>query len=102
MTSQETIRNAAYLSVYHLLDELCFQGRVPPGSACTLFKAIDDLRRISAPAEDIKVAETMSVAVHKLEAALRSRDCSDAERARVELQTLGARWLQTPMRLSLN
>ena len=102
MTSQETIRNGAYLSVYHLLDDLCFWGRVPPGSACTLFKAIDDLRRISAPAEDIRVAETMSVAVHKLEAALRSNDRGEAEQARLELQTLGARWLQTPMRLSLN
>ena len=102
MTSQDTIRNGAYLSVYHLLDDLCFGGRVPPGSACTLFKAIDDLRRISAPAEDIRVAETMSVAIHKLGAALRSHDRAEAESARLELQTLGARWLQTPMRLSLN
>lgn len=102
MTSQDSIRNGAYLSVYHLLDDLCFWGRVPPGSACALFKAIDDLRRIAAPAEDIRVAETMSVAVHKLESALRSHDRTEAERARIELQTLGARWLQTPMRLSLN
>ena len=102
MTSQDSIRNGAYLSVYHLLDDLCFRGRVPPGSACTLFKAIDDLRRICAPAEDIRVAETMSVTIHKLEWALRSRDGAEAESARLELQTLGARWLQTPMRLSLN
>lgn len=102
MTSQDAIRNSAYLSVYQLLDDLCFVGRLPPGSACILFKAIDDLRRISAPAEDIRVAETMSIAVHKLEAALRSDDRMEAEQARLELQMLGARWLQTPMRLSLN
>jgi hypothetical protein len=102
MTCQDTIRNGAYLSVYHLLDDLCFRGHVPPGSACALFKAIDDLRRISAPAEDIRLAETMSVAIRKLEGALRINDREQAEQARLELQTLGARWLQTPMRLSLN
>lgn len=102
MTSEDTIRNSAYLSVYHLLDDVCFSGRVPAGSACALFKVIDDLRRIAAPSEDIRVAETMSVAIHKLESALRGRDHARADEARAELQTLGARWMQTPMRLSLN
>jgi hypothetical protein len=100
--AQDQIRNSAYLSIYHVLDELGFAGRVQARTAGAIHRAIDQLRLIDAPAEDIVVAEAMSVAVVKLETALRTSDAAAAEQVRVELQQLGARWLQTPMRLSLN
>jgi len=102
MTSEDALRNSTYLSVYSLLDELCFAGQVPARSTGTLHQAIDCLRRLAAPAEDIRTAEAMSVAVHRLTAALRTGDAAAQDEARRELQQLGARWLQTPMRLVLN
>jgi hypothetical protein len=102
MADQEIIRTEAYLSVYHLLDLVCFSSRVPHGSAARLHNAIDRLRLIQAPTEDIRAAEGMSVAIHRLEHALTSGDDHEAEEARRDLQQLGARWLQSPMRLTLN
>ena len=102
MTDQDIIRTEAYLSVYHLLDLVCFSERVPLGSSARIGTAIDRLRTIRAPVNDIRTAEGISVAIHKLERALAVGADEDAEEARVELQQLGARWLQTPMRLTLN
>jgi Xaa-Pro aminopeptidase len=100
--TQEQIRNSAYLSVYLVLDELGFSDRVRACTLGTIHRAIDQLRLIHAPAEDIGIAEAMSVSAAKLEAALRTGDDGQEEQARAELQQLGARWLQTPMRLTLN
>ena len=102
MVDHDVIRTEAYLSVYHLLDLVCFSGRVPPGSSGRIHRAIDCLRRIQAPAEDLRAAEGMSVAIHRLERSLAAGDAAEAERARADLQELGAHWLQTPMRLTLN
>ena len=102
MTSEDNLRNSAYLSVYSLLDEVCYAGHVPARSAGTLHQAIDCLRRVAAPDEDIRTAERMSVAMHRLTLALRTGDTDAQNEVREELQELGARWLQTPMRLSLN
>lgn len=102
MVDQDVTRTEAYLSVYHLLDLVCFSPRVPLGSAARIHKAIDRLRAIEAPMDDIRAAEGMSVAIHRLERALAIGDGSDAENARTELQKLGEQWLQTPMRLTLN
>ena len=102
MAEQDTIRTEAYLSVYHLLDMVCFSGRVPPGSTSRIHKAIDRLRLIQAPTPDIRAAEGISVAIHRLERSLAAGEGSEAERARVDLQQLGAAWLQSPIQLTLN
>ena len=102
MADQDIIRTEAYLSVYHLLDLVCFSERVPLGSAALIGTAVDRLRTIRAPLDDIRAAEGISVAIHKLERARAVGAGEDAEQARVELRQLGARWLQTPMRLTLN
>jgi hypothetical protein len=102
MNSQDQLRNSAYLSVYSLLDEVCYAGHVPAGSTGTIHQVIDLLRRVEAPVEDIRAAENMSVAIHRLSSALRVGDREEQARIRHELQGLGARWLQTPMRLALN
>jgi hypothetical protein len=102
MADHDITRTEAYLSVYHLLDIVCFSPRVPLGSAARIHHAIDRLRAIDAPRDDIRAAERMSVAIHRLERALAVGDEAEAEQARAELQQLGAKWLQSPMRLTLN
>lgn len=102
MADQDVIRTEAYLSVYHLLDLVCFSPRVPLSAVTRIHKAIDRLRAIDAPSQDIRAAEGMSVAIHRLERALVIADEAEARAARVELQKLGECWLQTPMRLTLN
>jgi hypothetical protein len=102
MTSQDQLRTSAYLSIYSLLDEVCYAGQPGAASARTIHAAIDLLRRVDAPADDIRTAEHMSVAMHRLASALREGDQEEQASVRQELQILGARWLQTPMRLTLN
>jgi hypothetical protein len=87
----------AYMSVYQVVEELCSGTCLPAGSAGTMFSAIDDLRRMQAPRTDVRLAERISVAMHKLEWAIRSGDGSAQERLRVELQELGSDWLDTPI-----
>jgi hypothetical protein len=62
-----------------------------------MFSAIDDLRRMQAPSSEICLAERISVAMHRLEWAIRSRDSAAQERLRAELQALGSDWLDTPI-----
>ena len=102
MAEQDTMRTEAYLSVYNLLDMVCFSGRVPPGSTSRIHKAIDRLRQIQAPMTDVRAAEGISVAIHRLERSLAAGEAAEAERARDDLQQLGAQWLQTPIRLTLD
>ena len=87
----------AYLSVYQVLDDVCFARGVPVGSQGTLFAAIDGLRRACAPSEHIDLAERIAVAIHRLQWALRSGEDTEEETVREELQTLGASWLQIPI-----
>lgn len=88
-------KSGAYLSVYQVLDEIGFGKTVPVGSQGAMFAAIDGLRRTAAPAEHIRLAECISVAIHRLLWALKTGE--DEETVRAELQTLGASWLRIPV-----
>ena len=87
----------AYMSVYQVVEELCSGTCLPAGSAGTMFAAIDDLRRMRAPRGDVCLAERISVAMHKLEWAMRSGDPAAQGQLRAELQALGSDWLDTPI-----
>lgn len=93
------IESKAYLSVYQVLDDVCFGDRVPVGTRATIHFAVDDLKRVRAPAAHVGTAEAIALALHKLEWAVRNGDRAEHEAARDELRLLGASWLQTPMRL---
>ena len=93
------IENKAYLSVYGVLDDVCFSEQVPAGTRGAIHSAIDGLRRVRAPAAHVSTAESIAVALHKLEWAVRNGDREAQAAARDELRMLGASWLQTPMRL---
>lgn len=97
MTTNQQETNSPYLRVYHVLDEVCFDGRVDRWALTSIHTAIDELRRDRAPVEHIRIVERVSVALHKLERALRCGSANDVEATRAELQTHGAAWLQTPL-----
>ena len=102
MQARNEIESSAYLSVYQLLDDVCFERGIPAGSRGAIYAAIDGLRRSAAPAEHIAVAEGIAVAIHKLEWAVRNGDSAEEASVRDELQRLGATWLQTPLRLVMH
>ena len=102
MQNKNEIESRAYQSIYQLLDEVCFERGIPAGSRGAIYAAIDGLRRSAAPAEHISVAEGIAVAIHRLEWAVRNGDAAEETAIRDELQSLGATWLQTPLRLTMH
>ncbi len=90
-------QNNAYTSVYQVVEELCSGSCPPAGLAGTMYAAIDNLRQMEAPRDDVSLAERISVAMHKLEWAIRGRDSAAQDRLRAELQALGSDWLDTPI-----
>jgi len=59
-----------------------------------MFSIVDDLRAHSAPADDCRRAEQISLQIHKLELALLRADHDGAKAARDNLKALAAAWLQ--------
>lgn len=88
---------SAYMSVYTVVEELVCGEALPVGLAGALYSAIDRLRRIDAPRQDIGLAERISIAMHKLEWAVRGGDAAAQQALRAELQSLGSDWLETPI-----
>jgi hypothetical protein len=87
----------AYVSVYQVVEILCSGNRPPAGLAGAMFSAIDGLRKMQAPRCDLDLAERISVAMHKLEGAIRSRDAAAHGEQLTALQSLGSDWLETPI-----
>ena len=102
MESKVNIESQSYLTIYRVLDDVCFADTAPAGARGAIYRSIDGLRRAGAPAEHVELAERISLALHKLEAAIRSGDEEGATKVRAELHTAGATWLQTPIRLALH
>ena len=96
------IESQSYLTIYRVLDDVCFAEAAPAGARGAIYRSIDGLRRSGAPAEHVELAERISLALHKLDWAIRNGDEAEAKQVRVELQTAGASWLQTPIRLALH
>ncbi len=88
--------------VYQVLDQVCFTGSVAAGARGSIYSAIDRLRSLDAPVEQISTAERISVGIHKLEWAILKGNRAEEEAAREELQVLGAQWHQTPIRLAFH
>ena len=87
----------AYMSVYRVVEELCSGTCLPAGLAGTMFSAIDGLRRMQAPRDEVELAERIAVAMHRLEWAIRSRDIAAQQQLRAEIDALGSDWLDTPI-----
>ena len=70
---------------------------VPRGLKAQLFRAVDDLRARRAAPGLIKCAQDASVALHRLEVALRSTDVAQLTALRREFTRLSEDWLDTPL-----
>jgi hypothetical protein len=94
------VTTSPYLQIHQVVDEVCTAGRMPAGGRGALFAAIDCLRRRSAPVDHVRAAESISLALHHLESALRDGDSIRQEAARAQLRLLGADWLRSRLPLA--
>ena len=78
-----------YVNVCNLLDELSQSTETPVNWRRTLYPAIEQLRAASAPAEQIDVADLLSVTLLKLDWAILKGDGEKQARARQKLGELG-------------
>ena len=81
--------------VYQVLDEVLRQKCVPAGARAAMFAVIDELRAVTAEAEDVRRAERISIEMHKLEWALRRSDALSTQAAQLQLKALAAEWINT-------
>jgi hypothetical protein len=81
--------------VYQVLDQVLADRTVAAKSRGAMFSVIDELRQGTAPAEDLRRAERISIAMHRLEWALQQGDRVARETALADLRALAAGWLDS-------
>jgi hypothetical protein len=79
--------------VYQVLDQVLADQTVAPWSRGAIHSVIDALKGHSAPREDVRRAESISIGLHKLEWALQRNDSAGSEATLAELKSLAADWL---------
>ena len=96
----------AYGAVYTAAENVdSWEGMgLPTGTQARLWQALDRIKDIGAPAADVRSAEEISIAMHRISLALR-RPGPEAEaevdQHKLELSSLSRKWLgQLPMNLS--
>ena len=89
--------SSQYVEVYRVLDDLNSTGVACPGTPSVLFNAIDRLRTDKAPPGHIRLAENLSVAVIRLEGAVRNGRHDLAATVRTEIELLNRAWRDTPI-----
>ena len=94
------IHSSQYAEVYRILDGLKSTGVAYPGAPGALFNAIDRLRIDNAPQEHIRLAENLSVAVIRLEGAVRNGRHELAAKVRCEIELLNLAWMDTPIAIA--
>ena len=77
-----------YAKVCGLIDEFAASSITPVGWRRTVYPAIEELRSASAPAEQVSMAERLSVTLLKLDWAILKGDNEKQERARQKLNEL--------------
>src|SRR4051812_5122361 len=82
-----------FVAVYQVLDAVLTDNVAPPGAKATIHGIIDDLHKVSASRELVAQAERISVEMHHLECATARGDFLLASRAREELRSIAACWL---------
>ena len=90
-------QSSQYAEVYRVLDSLKSTGLAHPGAPGVLFNAIDRLKLDNAPEEHIRLAENVSVAIVRLEGAVRNGRHALATEIRAEIEQLSAAWMDTPI-----
>ena len=95
-----TFHSSQYAEVYRVLDGLKSAGLACPGAPGVLFNAIDRLRYDKAPHEHIRLAESLSVAIIRLEGAVRHGRHDLAAKVRSEIALLNTAWMDTPIEIA--
>ena len=91
------IHSNQYAEVYRILDGLKSTGVANPGAPGAIFSAIDRLKIEHAPQEHIRLAEDLSVAIIRLEGAVRNGRHELAAKVRTEIELLNSAWMDTPV-----
>ena len=84
-----------YSQVCRVLDELSTPSVTPVGWRGPIYSAIDHLRASSAPAEQVELAERISVTLLQLDWAILKGDAAKQESVREQLSTLNEKWRST-------
>ena len=82
-------------ALYDLLDRVLGGQSVPPGAKGLLYRVVDQLRVSPGDGDQLRIAEYLSLELHRLEATLFSRDAAATARAYENLKTLAASWVQS-------
>jgi len=85
----------ARAAAYQALDQVLANNCVSPGVRGAMFCAIDSLRSMAAPAEDVRRAEAISIGIQRFEWARQQRDVAASNAAIDELKGLAAEWLNS-------
>ena len=93
-------RSSDYAEVYQVLDALDATGLAYPGAPGILFNAIDRLRLDHVHDEHIRLAEKISVAIVRLEGAMRHGRTAMAAEVRAEIKKLSAAWMDTTVTIA--
>ena len=81
-------------TVYHCLDEVLRTSAVPPGVKGLLFSVIDSLRADEPSSGRARLAEQISLAIHRLEATLRRGDVDERTAALAEIAKHAEAWIR--------
>lgn len=88
---------AAYWQIYEVLDALNVGETLPIATMRKMYAAVDELRNLGATSKHIAVAEKITVAMHRLEAAKRRANAKAEDKARSHLDGLVADWFEIPL-----
>jgi hypothetical protein len=80
---------------YQVLDQVMADHAVAAGARGAMFSVVDCLRENSAPIEEVRRAEQISIELHKLEWALQQEDVPRVSAALDELKMLAVNWLDS-------
>lgn len=82
----------SHVRVCHVIDRLADPAIRTINWRKPVYEAIDELRGMSAPADQIDTAQRLSIALLKLEWAVQKGDADKEEQARAQLAALGEAW----------
>jgi hypothetical protein len=82
----------SHIAICTVLDELDDAATRPVHWRKPVYEAIDELRAISAPAEQIDTAERIAIALLKLDWAIQGKDSEKQTQVREQLAALAETW----------
>jgi len=85
----------AQVEIYRVLDVALTRQAVPPGTKGAMYCIIEYLRSSKACGGELRRAENIAIDLHRLEAALQQRNCTEIDVARHSLRAHAAALIQT-------